>query len=433
MDARGRSNNDPSSRPRSKSMRKTVDRLGSAQSFGADLLCAIFALLDHSDLVRCSAVCKSWCKIICTSTLIEDLYYRKNPYAKYDKSLPQASISMLKDLALEQHSLSFLSGSTEIQQWNGHSSRVNLCRMKRGVILTGGEDKLLRLWSAESYKCLNEYSLSGLDPLVDYDFDENKIVGMTGSQVCIWRRNGGKSIFRSHESTLIRGLCMGYIDPEAAIGCEDGRARIFDMYSGSCTRIIRIHSAPVTCIALTEDQLILCGSTSGHVAITDISSGERLGFLKASTSPTGMKTLFVNTSSHRVYAGSTSGHAHCWDLRTLRLLWETRASPNVIYSVRHLASDSSELAVGGLDGVLRILNQNTGEVLSSFVADSGQINSTTNLGVVEAIEGRALAEDTNIDSIPRYRRPPITCLAVGMKKIVTTHRGKYIRMWKFSK
>ncbi|KAH7682908.1 F-box domain-containing protein [Dioscorea alata] len=424
------SHSDAGARSRSKTMRNTGGHLGSAQSLGADILCAIFTLLDHFDLVRCSAVCKSWQKIIYTSTLVEDLYYKKNPCAKYDKSFPQASIATLKDLALEQHRVSFLSGSTEIHQWNGHSSRVNICRMKRGVILTGGEDKLLRLWSSENYKCLNQYSFSGLDPLVDFDFDENKIVGITGSQLCIWRRNGRRSVFRSRESTLTRGLCMGYIDPEAAMGCEDGRARIFDLYSGSCTRIIRMHSAPLTCIALTEDQLILGGSTYGHVAIADISSGERLGFLKSSISPTGMKTLFVNTSSYRVYAGSTSGYAHCWDLRTLRPLWETRASPNVIYGVHHLANYSSSLAVGGLDGVLRILNQDTGEVLSSFVADAAPTRNDRD--VVEVIKGRSLADDSNLDSIPRYRRPPITRLAVGMNKIVTTHGQKYIRMWRFS-
>ena len=79
---------------------------------GACFACAYFVKLIY---------CRQ--KIIYTSTLVEDLYYRKNPWAKCDKSFPQASIAMLKDMALEQHRVSFLSGSTEIHQWNGHSSR----------------------------------------------------------------------------------------------------------------------------------------------------------------------------------------------------------------------------------------------------------------------------------------------------------------------
>lgn len=30
-----------------------------------------------------------------------------------------------------------------------------------------------------------------------------------------------------------------YCDPEAVVGCEDGTARVFDMYSKQCSQIIR--------------------------------------------------------------------------------------------------------------------------------------------------------------------------------------------------
>ncbi|RRT76957.1 hypothetical protein BHE74_00031189 [Ensete ventricosum] len=76
--------------------------------------------------------------------------------------------------------------------------------------------------------------------------------------------------------------CFGsYIDPEAVIGCEDGRVRVFDMYSGRCSRIIRYK--------------YLCLTKS---------------FLSA-----GLKCLSFNMHSYSVFAGSTSGYAHCWDIR----------------------------------------------------------------------------------------------------------------------
>lgn len=339
----------------------------------------------------------------------------------------------LEDLAMKQHREALLSGSPEVRQWTGHSVRVNLCRMKRGLILTGVGDKVLRLWSAENYKCLDEYSLPNTRELVDYDFDENKIVGLSGSQICIWRCNGQRSIFQSREGIFTHGLCMRYVDPEAVIGCEDGRARIFDMYSGSCSRIIRMHGGPITSLALTDEHLILGGSTFGAIAVADLSTGERLAVLKSAFAPTGMKSISFNRHSFLLFAGSTSGYAHCWDLRTLKPVWETRVSPNVIYATHHLSNDLSTLAVGGLDGVLRILNQNTGEVLSSFVMDPGNAAraSNNNLEAIQKRKARALSQDTCIDRVPRCVRAPITSLAVGMKKIVTTHNEKYIRMWRF--
>lgn len=118
----------------------------------------------------------------------------------------------------------------------------------------------------------------------------------------------------------------------------------------------------------------------------------------------------------------------------MKSIWETRVSPNVIYSLQHLQNDTSTLVVGGIDGVLRMLDQNTGKVLSSCVMDISQSSSSskTTSAVIQRTEGRRLSEESPVDRIPRSIRPPITCLAVGMKKVVTTHNSKYIRLWKFN-
>ncbi|XP_074567882.1 F-box/WD-40 repeat-containing protein At3g52030 [Curcuma longa] len=408
----------------------------SINSLSTDLLCAVFSLLDHFDLVRCSVVCKAWYHLVYTSSLMRDLYDKRNSRSKLTaKSLPLeiSTKFYLGELAMEEHKLSFRRESAKVDQWNGHHARVNICRMKRGVVLSGVGDKVLRLWSATSCKYMDEYIIPETDKLVDYEFDENKIVGLTNSKVCIWKRHGQRGIFQSHEGVFTRGLCLSYIDPEAVIGCEDGRVHVFDMYSGKCSRIFRVHSGPVTCLALTDDQLILGGSTFGNIAVVDLTSGERLGFARSNFCPTGLKTLSYNTNSYLLFAGSTSGYAHCWDLRTMRPVWETRISPNVIYSVHHLSNDTSTLAVGGLDGVLRILDQRTGDILSSLVVDSAAISikSANDNQKVSEKKARSLPENACLYNVPRSLRPPITCLSVGMKKIVTTHNEKFIRIWRF--
>lgn len=118
----------------------------------------------------------------------------------------------------------------------------------------------------------------------------------------------------------------------------------------------------------------------------------------------------------------------------MKSLWETRISSNVLYSLSHLRSDNSTLAVGGIDGVLRVLNQNTGEVLSRcLIDDERPISSSRNMHTfIEKKKGIMLPEDAEVDRIPRTCQPPITCLSVGMKKVVTAHNSNYIRMWKFN-
>ncbi|XP_062115554.1 F-box/WD-40 repeat-containing protein At3g52030 [Humulus lupulus] len=395
-----------------------------------NVLCIIFSFLDLFDLAHCSVVCKSWHVVINRSKLLQ-VFYLKQQQLDGSTSLEKPLNVYLEELAMERHRLALARGSVVVNQWRGHSVGVNRCRMKRGLLITGGGDKVMRLWSLENYKCLEEYSTPDSTSLVDFDFDESKIVGLLGTRICIWRRDGARSVFPPRDGTFSKGLCMRYLDPEAVVGCEDGTARVFDMYSRKCSRILRMHSGPVTCLCMSDDQLILSGSSLGSVSISSLSSDQQVSKLRTRDS-TDIRALCFNPCSHLVFAGSTSGNMSCWDVRTMRILWEKRASPNVLYSLQHLRNDSSTLVVGGIDGILRVLNQNTGEIVSR-IALAGNISSSRDKdGVVARTRGARLAEDVHIDSIPKIIRPPIFCLAVGMKKVVTTHNTKFIRLWKFS-
>ncbi|KAJ4978597.1 hypothetical protein NE237_009377 [Protea cynaroides] len=414
-------------------------RSNSIQSLDSDLLCRIFSLVGPFDLARSSSVCKFWHNVINTSNILKVRYCKQQHGSMGHFNLsacPETSLQMhLESFAMEQHKLSLQNGFVSVDQWKGHSVGVKQCRMKMGLILTGVGDKVMRIWSSQSYKCLEEYPVPDRVPLVDFDFDESKIVGLIGTRICIWRRHGGRSIFPSREGTFTSGLCMRYIDPEAVVGCEDGTIRVFDIYSRSCSRIIRTYAGSVMCLALT-DQLILSGSSLGSITVSGLSSGEHVASLKSSYSTGGIRSLCFNRRSHLVFAGSSAGYSHCWDLRTMRPLWEKRVSPNVVYSLQHQTIDTSVLVVGGIDGVLRILDQTSGEILRSYVihgGNSGATSSGNKYGVIERKKAIRISEDTVIDNIPKHWRPPISCLAVGMKKVVTTHNGELIRMWRFNK
>uniref|UniRef100_A0A5B7BI04 F-box domain-containing protein n=1 Tax=Davidia involucrata TaxID=16924 RepID=A0A5B7BI04_DAVIN len=429
---------DPSTSGRRSSKKRSSRPPTTINALSHDILCMIFASLDLFDLVRCSAVCKSWDTIIDKSKLVQVLYCKqqqRKSIGLFDTATcSQGSLKIhLEELAMDQHKSSLQEGLIDIYQWKGHSVRVDQCRMKTGLILTGVGDKVMRLWSAESCKCLDEYSLPDNAPLIDFDFDESKVVGLVGTRICIWRRNGKRNIFSSREGLFTKGLCMRYLDPEAVVGCEDGTARVFDMYSRKCSQIIKMHAGPVTCLSLGDDQLIVSGSSLGSITISGLSSDQRVASLR-STDIGGIRTLCFNPSSHLLFAGSTAGYASCWDLRTMRSLWITRASPNVLYSMHHLRNDRSSLVVGGIDGVLRILDQDTGEVLSRCIMDeSSRVSNFSKDGVIKRKKARRLSEDTRIDLTSKTSRPSIRCLAVGMQKVVTTHNDKYIRIWKFSK
>ncbi|XP_027163568.1 F-box/WD-40 repeat-containing protein At3g52030 [Coffea eugenioides] len=424
----------PPPQPAAKKKQKTT-----IHALSHDILCMIFTFLDLVQLIRCSAACKSWSTVINKLKLLEIQYHKQQDADAF--SLPEASIQLgrslnihMEQIAIEQYRFALHKGPANVFQWKGHSVGVNKCRMKMGLFLTGVGDKMMRLWSAESYNFLDEYSLPDKAPLIDFDFDENKVVGLVGTRMCIWTRTGTRNIFSSRDGMFTKGLCMSYVDPEAVVGCEDGKARVFDMYSRKCSQIIKMHPGPITCLSFSDDQLLISGSSLGSISMSDISSDQQVTTLKPLSSA-GIKTLCFNPRSNLLFAGSTDGHASCWDIRTLRRLWETRVSPNVLYSINHLRNDTSTLVIGGIDGIIRILDQDTGQVLSRCIVDDATGVSSRSKDrhhqIIETKKVRRLSEDVQVDRLPIAPRPPITCLAVGMQKVVTMNNDKCIRVWKF--
>ncbi|XP_057790044.1 F-box/WD-40 repeat-containing protein At3g52030 isoform X1 [Salvia miltiorrhiza] len=422
-------------RPPASAKRHRRASLTSIDALGDDALCVIFAFLNLVHLIRCSAVCKSWRTVISKLKLLQIQYHKLqqadsasvSDLSNYSEKL--INIQM-EQLAMDQQRSSLQEGPVRVFQWKAHSVGFNKCRMKRGLILTGVGDKVMRLWSAESCKGLDEYQLPDRAPLIDFDFDEGKVVGLVGTRICIWRRFGTRDLFSSREGLFTRGLCMCYVDPQAVVGCEDGKVRVFDMYSKKISQIIKMHPGAVSSLCFSDEQLIVSGSSLGSISISDLSSDQRVVSFDA-TSSAGIKTLCLSPSSYSLFCGSSTGYASCWDLRTMRRRWETRVSPNVLYSMHHLRSDASTLVVGGIDGVLRIVDQGSGNVLSRCIMENSSISSrsTDKNKVIEKKKAIRLTEDDRIDLLPN--RPPITCLAVGMQKVVTAQSDKCIRVWKF--
>ncbi|EPS68600.1 hypothetical protein M569_06169, partial [Genlisea aurea] len=280
--------------------------------------------------------------------------------------------------------------------------------------------QVVRLWSAESCNKLEKYRLPDkAAPLVDFDFDATKIVGVSRTRLYIWKRSWSRDFFGSCEGLFRNGLCMSYADPQAVIGCEDGSVHVYDMYSRKTSNIVKMHRYSISCVSFDDEHLLVTGSSHGSISISDLSSDQRVTTLHTDDAA-GIRTLCHSSRSHILFTGSSSGYVSCWDLRKRGRLWESRVSPSSIYSVHHLRGDASILAVGGIDGVLRIVDQKNGEVLSRWMA-AAEAESR-----VEAVK---LNDDDRIELM--RSRVPIFCLSVGMQKIVTVHGDRGIRLWKF--
>lgn len=113
-------------------------------SLDQDILCIIFSFLDLFDLVRCSVVCKSWNLIIRRSRLLHALYCKQpdaDAVSSQSIDLEGPLNILLEDMAMRRHKSALVEGTVHVDQWRGHATVIDQCRMKMGLILTGAGDK----------------------------------------------------------------------------------------------------------------------------------------------------------------------------------------------------------------------------------------------------------------------------------------------------
>lgn len=62
--------------------------------------------------------------------------------------------------------------------------------------------------------------------------------------------------------------------------------------------ICRMHYAPITCLCLSDDQLIMSGSTSGSITISDPSSIQQVATLRSSDARGNNLSFSIGTLVH---------------------------------------------------------------------------------------------------------------------------------------
>lgn len=150
--------------------------------------------------------------------------------------------------------------------------------------------------------------------------DQGK-VGITAAleSVCVWNLRQGTLIQRLHSTdnyAQVTALCIG-LDGKVVAGYEDGKIRIWDLTSSSCSLTLNGHRAAVTCLQYNADGSLLCsGSADTNVVLWD-SVGETGLFRLHGHKGKITDCQFFTTSRGRFLATSSlDTFVKIWDLET---------------------------------------------------------------------------------------------------------------------
>ncbi|KAL0956434.1 hypothetical protein HGRIS_002582 [Hohenbuehelia grisea] len=214
-----------------------------------------------------------------------------------------------------------------------HKGSVNVARYSKGAaqyVLTGGQDRSVRLWNASSGAEIKTFNAHGYEVLSISVSHDNAQFSSSG---------GDRSIF------------------------------VWDVMTGVTTRRISGHMGKVFAVEYNEDASVLVsGSFDTSVRLWDLRSQNRQPIQVLDEAGDAVQTLHVGRTS--IITGSVDGHVRTYDLRKGELRCDFIGQP--ITAVVP-TQDQQTILVTTLDSHLRLMDMSNGKMLNEF---SGHTNTS---------------------------------------------------------
>ncbi|TFK73960.1 WD40 repeat-like protein [Pluteus cervinus] len=209
---------------------------------------------------------------------------------------------------------------------SNHRGPVHVARYAKGsakYILSGGQDRTIRLWNAVLGTEIKSFNAHGYEVLSVTVAHDNATFASSG---------GDRSVF------------------------------LWDVATGVTTRRLAGHMGKIHVVEFSQDaSVVASGSFDATVRLWDLKSQSRQPIQVLEEARDAVQAIHVN--SHSVITGSVDGHIRTYDLRMGELRSDFIGHP--VTSVLP-TQDNQTLLVTTLDSTIRLMDASTGKMLNKF-------------------------------------------------------------------
>ncbi|KAF9474554.1 nuclear mRNA splicing protein [Pholiota conissans] len=214
-----------------------------------------------------------------------------------------------------------------------HKGGVNVARYSKGTakyVLTGGQDRTVRLWNANAGTEIKTFAAHGYEVLSITVSQDNAKFASSG---------GDRSVF------------------------------LWDVATGTTTRRLSGHMGKIYVVEFNQDATVVAsGSFDSTVRLWDLRAQARLPIQILDEAHDAVQTLHVGPTY--ILCGSVDGHVRTYDLRMGELRSDFLGHP--VASVVP-TEDSQTYLVATLDNHIRLMDSSTGKMLNDF---TGHVNES---------------------------------------------------------
>ncbi|KAF8893991.1 nuclear mRNA splicing protein [Infundibulicybe gibba] len=209
---------------------------------------------------------------------------------------------------------------------SNHKGAVNVARYAKGAakyILTGGQDRTIRLWNAGLGTEIKTFASHGYEVLSISVSHDNAKFASSG---------GDRSVF------------------------------LWDVATGMTTRRLSGHMGKIHVVEFNEDaSVVASGSFDSTVRLWDVRAQSRQPIQILEEARDAVQTIHVGPTN--IITGSVDGHTRIYDLRKGELQTDFIGQP--VTSVVP-TQDGQTLLVTTLDSHIRLMDMSTGKALNTF-------------------------------------------------------------------
>ena len=297
----------------------------------------------------------------------------------------------------------------ELRTLTGHKGAVTAVAYSPDgkFVLSGSEDKTLKLWNAEDGKEVRTFA-GHRGTVTGVAFGSNGNLAFSGSvdgTLRLWDAATGQQLHATQGlGWKIASVAVSPDGRFVASGADDNQVTLWDLPKLERARALAGHGWRVTSVAFSaRGGRLLSGSEDDSVKLWDVVTGTEARSFRNNLSA--VTCVAFSPDGQLGLSGGKDKVVKLWNLENGRVVEEFKGHSNTVRSVT-FSQDGRFAISAGDDGTIRLWDVSTGKESRAFTGHKGPVT-----GVVVSPDGHSIASSgadntIKIWQLPRAAWPP---------------------------